>query len=47
MVDNYKKEIEELNKLREDQDKPEYTAEVRDQNARLSRRSSPKRRNPA
>jgi len=31
MVDNYKKEIEELNKLREDQDKPEYTAEVRDQ----------------
>ena len=29
MVDNYKKEIEELNKLREDQDKPEYTAEVR------------------
>ena len=31
MVDNYKKEIEDLNKLREDQDKPEYTAEVRDQ----------------
>ncbi len=31
MVDNYKKGIEELNKLREDQDKPEYTAEVRDQ----------------
>ena len=31
MVDNYKKEIEELNKLREDQDKPEYTAEVREQ----------------
>jgi outer membrane protein len=31
MVDNYKKEIEDLNKLREDQDKPEYTAEIRDQ----------------
>ena len=31
MVDNYKKEIEELNKLREEQDKPEYTAEVREQ----------------
>jgi len=31
MVDNYKKEIEDLNKLREDQDKPEYTAEVREQ----------------
>lgn len=31
MVDNYKKEIEELNKLREDQDKPEYSAEVREQ----------------
>jgi outer membrane protein len=31
MVDNYKKEIEELNKLREDQDKPEYTTEVREQ----------------
>src|SRR5580693_3450781 len=31
MVDNYKKEIEDLNKLREDQDKPEYTSEVRDQ----------------
>src|SRR5277367_979758 len=31
MVDNYKKEIEDLNKLRDDQDKPEYTAEVRDQ----------------
>jgi Skp family chaperone for outer membrane proteins len=31
MVDNYKKQIEDLNKLREDQDKPEYTSEVRDQ----------------
>jgi outer membrane protein len=31
MVDNYKKEIEDLNKLREDQDKPEYTATVRDE----------------
>src|ERR1035441_3062259 len=31
MVDNYKKEIEDLNKLREHQDKPEYTAEVREQ----------------
>jgi len=28
---NYKKGIDELNKLREDQDKPEYTAEVREQ----------------
>jgi outer membrane protein len=31
MMANYKKEIDELNKLRDDQDKPEYTAEVRDQ----------------
>jgi outer membrane protein len=31
MMANYKKEIDELNKLREDQDKPEYTTEVRDQ----------------
>jgi outer membrane protein len=31
MVANYKKEINELNKLREEQDKTEYTAEVREQ----------------
>jgi outer membrane protein len=31
MMANYKKEIDELNKLRDDQDKPEYTAEVREQ----------------
>lgn len=31
MMANYRKQIEELNKLREDQDKPEYTAEVREQ----------------
>jgi outer membrane protein len=31
MMANYKKEIDELNKLRDDQDKPEYTTEVRDQ----------------
>lgn len=31
MVANYKKQIDELNKLREEQDKTEYTAEVRDQ----------------
>jgi outer membrane protein len=31
MMAAYKKEIDELNKLRDDQDKPEYTAEVREQ----------------
>jgi len=31
MMANYKKDIDELNKLRDDQDKPEYTAEVREQ----------------
>jgi outer membrane protein len=31
MVADYKKAVEELNKLRDDQDKPEYTAEVREQ----------------
>ena len=31
MVANYKKEIDELNKLREEQDKTEYTPEVREQ----------------
>lgn len=31
MVANYKKAIDELNKLRDEQDKPEYTAEVREQ----------------
>jgi outer membrane protein len=31
MMANYKKEIDELNKLRDDQDKPEYSAEVREQ----------------
>jgi len=31
LMANYKKEIDELNKLRDDQDKPEYTAEVREQ----------------
>ena len=31
MLANYKKQIDELNKLREEQDKPEYTAEVREQ----------------
>ncbi|MGD1018817.1 MAG: OmpH family outer membrane protein [Verrucomicrobiia bacterium] len=31
MMANYKKEIDDLNKLRDDQDKPEYSAEVRDQ----------------
>jgi len=31
MVNNYKKAIDELNKLRDDQDKPEYSTEVRDQ----------------
>ena len=31
MMANYKKQIDELNKLRDDQDKPEYTTEVRDQ----------------
>ena len=34
LMANYKKEIDELNKLRDDQDKPEYTAEVRDQKRR-------------
>jgi outer membrane protein len=31
MLANYKKQIDELNKLRDEQDKPEYTPEVRDQ----------------
>ncbi len=31
MMAGYKKEIDELNKLRDDQDKPEYTTEVREQ----------------
>jgi outer membrane protein len=31
MMANYKKQIDELNKLRDDQDKPEYSAEVREQ----------------
>lgn len=31
MIDEYKKEIEELNKLRDDADKPEYTADVKEQ----------------
>ncbi len=31
MITAYKKQIDELNKLREDQEKPEYTQEVRDQ----------------
>jgi outer membrane protein len=31
MLASYKKQIDELNKLREDQDKPEYTAAVREQ----------------
>lgn len=31
MMADYRKQIEELNKFREDQDKPEYTQEVRDQ----------------
>ena len=31
MVADYRKQIEELNKLREEQDKPEYTPEVREQ----------------
>lgn len=30
LMGNYRKLVDELNKLREDQDKPEYTAEVRD-----------------
>ena len=29
--DDLKKQVDELNKLREDQDRPEYTAEVREQ----------------
>ncbi|MCG3149334.1 MAG: hypothetical protein PCFJNLEI_02794 [Verrucomicrobiae bacterium] len=31
LMANYRKLVDELNKLREDQDKPEYTAEVREQ----------------
>lgn len=31
MVSDYKKQVEELNKLRDDQDKPEYTEEVKAQ----------------
>jgi outer membrane protein len=31
MVGNYKKAIDELNKLRDEQDKPEYSAEIREQ----------------
>jgi outer membrane protein len=31
MLANYKKQIDELNKLRDEQDKPEYTSEVREQ----------------
>ncbi len=31
LMGNYRKLVDELNKLREDQDKPEYTAEVREQ----------------
>jgi Skp family chaperone for outer membrane proteins len=31
MITAYKKQIDELNKLREDQEKPEYTQEVREQ----------------
>jgi outer membrane protein len=31
MMANYRKQIEELNKLREEQDKPEYSPEVREQ----------------
>lgn len=31
MMANYRKQIDELNKLREEQDKPEYTPEVREQ----------------
>ena len=31
MLANYKKQIDELNKLRDEQDKPEYTPEVREQ----------------
>jgi Skp family chaperone for outer membrane proteins len=31
MIANYKKQIDELNKLREEQDKTEYTAEIREQ----------------
>src|SRR5205814_1470276 len=30
-LDEYKKQVEELNKLREELDRPEYTAEVREQ----------------
>ncbi len=31
LLTNYRKQIDELNKLREEQDKPEYTPEVREQ----------------
>jgi outer membrane protein len=31
MLADYRKQVDELNKLREEQDKPEYTAEVREQ----------------
>ncbi len=31
MIDQYKKQIEELNKLRDDAEKPEYTADVKEQ----------------
>jgi outer membrane protein len=31
MLAQYRKQVDELNKLREEQDKPEYTAEVREQ----------------
>jgi outer membrane protein len=31
MLASYRKQVDELNKLREEQDKPEYTAEVREQ----------------
>lgn len=34
MMANYKKEIDQLNKLRDDQDKPEYTTEVAIRSAR-------------
>ncbi len=31
LMDGYRKLVEEINKLREEQDKPEYSAEIRDQ----------------
>jgi outer membrane protein len=34
LVANYKKEIDELNKLRDEQEKPEYTPEVRQQKSK-------------